>query len=167
MLHPTSAIRPVPRYRRYHKGRVMPTLAEQLAGETREAHLYRVRDGNRVECFACGHRCPIPPGFAGVCKVRFNRDGKLYAPFGYVNAAALRPHREEAVLPRPAGHARAQLRHAGLRFALRLLPELGVFPGAARFAVDARISPHRPARELVRLALRQGAAAWSAPTTSR
>ncbi len=64
----------------------MPTLAEQLAGETREAHLYRVRDGNRIECFACGHRCPIPAGFAGVCKVRFNRAGTLYAPDGYVNA---------------------------------------------------------------------------------
>jgi pyruvate formate lyase activating enzyme len=64
----------------------MPTLAEQLAGETREAHLYRGLDGNRIECFACGHRCPIPAGFAGVCKVRFNRAGTLYAPDGYVNA---------------------------------------------------------------------------------
>ncbi len=65
----------------------MPTLAEHLARETREAELYRPLDRNRVECFACGHRCPIRPGFAGVCKVRFNRDGKLYAPYGYVNAA--------------------------------------------------------------------------------
>src|SRR5262249_45352603 len=32
------------------------------------------------------HRCPIAPGFSGVCKVRHNRDGKLYAPYGYVNA---------------------------------------------------------------------------------
>ena len=58
----------------------METLAEQLAHLTREAALYRPLDGNRVECFACGHRCPIPAGFAGVCKVRFNRGGKLYAP---------------------------------------------------------------------------------------
>ncbi len=63
----------------------MATLAEQLARQTREAVLYRTLDRNRVECFACGHRCPIPPGFSGVCKVRFNRDGKLYAPYGYVN----------------------------------------------------------------------------------
>ena len=64
----------------------METLAEQLARQTREAILYRLLEGNRVECFACGHRCPIPAGFAGVCKVRFNRGGKLYAPYGYVNA---------------------------------------------------------------------------------
>src|SRR5271165_6281843 len=69
----------------------MATLAQQLAEQTREAELYRPLDRNRVECYACGHRCPIPPGFSGVCKVRFNRDGKLYAPTGYVNAAFCDP----------------------------------------------------------------------------
>ncbi|HEY1241627.1 MAG TPA: AmmeMemoRadiSam system radical SAM enzyme [Bryobacteraceae bacterium] len=69
----------------------MRTLAEQLAEQTREADLFRPLDRRRVECFACGHRCPISPGFAGVCKVRFNRDGRLYAPYGYVNAAYCDP----------------------------------------------------------------------------
>jgi pyruvate formate lyase activating enzyme len=69
----------------------MGTLAEQLAVQTREAELYKPLDRGRVECFACGHRCPISPGFAGVCKVRFNRGGKLYAPYGYVNAAHCDP----------------------------------------------------------------------------
>src|ERR1035441_9052696 len=69
----------------------METLAEQLARQTREAALYRPLDRNRVECFACGHRCPISAGFAGVCKVRFNRGGKLYAPYGYVNAVHCDP----------------------------------------------------------------------------
>lgn len=69
----------------------MSTLAEQLAVQTRESELYRPLDRNRVECFACGHRCPITPGFSGVCKVRFNRGGKLYSPYGYVNAAFCDP----------------------------------------------------------------------------
>lgn len=69
----------------------MQNLAEQLAGRTREAQLYRPLDRNRVECFACGHRCPIGPGFQGVCKVRYNRDGKLYAPYGYVNGVQADP----------------------------------------------------------------------------
>jgi pyruvate formate lyase activating enzyme len=69
----------------------METLAQQLARLTREAVLYRSLDRNRVECFACGHRCPIPAGFAGVCKVRFNRGGELYAPYGYVNAVHCDP----------------------------------------------------------------------------
>jgi pyruvate formate lyase activating enzyme len=69
----------------------METLADRLARQTRPADLYRPLDRNRVECFACGHRCPIAPGFAGVCKVRYNRDGKLFAPFGYVNSAFCDP----------------------------------------------------------------------------
>ena len=69
----------------------METMADQLARQTRPADLYRPLDRNRVECFACGHRCPITPGFAGVCKVRFNRDGKLFAPFGYVSSAFCDP----------------------------------------------------------------------------
>jgi len=62
------------------------TLAEDLAAHTREAELYERLEGNRIRCFACGHCCPIPAGFAGVCKVRFNRSGTLMAPYGYVNA---------------------------------------------------------------------------------
>jgi len=69
----------------------MSTLADQLALQTREAELYRPLDRDRVECFACGHRCPISPGFAGVCKVRFNLRGKLWAPYGYVSSAYCDP----------------------------------------------------------------------------
>lgn len=69
----------------------MQTLAERLAAQTREAELCRPLDRKRVECFACGHRCPISPGFAGVCKVRYNRDGRLYAPYGYVNSVFADP----------------------------------------------------------------------------
>ena len=40
--------------------------------------------GNRIRCYACGHRCPIADGQSGVCRVRFNRGGVLYVPYGYV-----------------------------------------------------------------------------------
>ena len=36
-----------------------------------------------MRCFACGHCCPIPEGQPGVCKVRYNRGGTLYVPWGY------------------------------------------------------------------------------------
>lgn len=42
------------------------------------------RKRGRIRCFACGHRCPIHESQRGVCKVRFNRGGKLYVPYGYV-----------------------------------------------------------------------------------
>jgi pyruvate formate lyase activating enzyme len=67
------------------------TLAEELAAHTREGDLYEPLERNRVRCFACGHCCPIPDGHPGVCKVRFHRGGKLYVPYGYVNALHLDP----------------------------------------------------------------------------
>ncbi|TAM82851.1 MAG: AmmeMemoRadiSam system radical SAM enzyme [Acidobacteria bacterium] len=48
-------------------------------------------DSGFVRCVACGHRCPIPDGHVGVCKVRFNRGGKLYVPWGYVGGVQCDP----------------------------------------------------------------------------
>ena len=66
----------------------MPTvrsaLGDVLARETREGDLYRVLPDGRLECFACGHRCPLPEGALGACKVRFNQNGRLLVPWGYV-----------------------------------------------------------------------------------
>jgi pyruvate formate lyase activating enzyme len=62
----------------------MATLAEVLHARVREATLYEPRDKGWVRCVACGHACRIPDGALGVCKVRFNRGGRLYAPWGYV-----------------------------------------------------------------------------------
>ncbi|HWQ56784.1 MAG TPA: AmmeMemoRadiSam system radical SAM enzyme [Bryobacteraceae bacterium] len=67
------------------------TLAEILAEQTREGDLYEKLDRNRVRCYACGHACPIPEGLPGVCKVRFNRGGKLFVPWGYVNGLCCDP----------------------------------------------------------------------------
>ncbi len=44
-----------------------------------------------VRCVACGHRCQIKPGGVGVCRVRFNRDGRLRAPAGYVAGVQVDP----------------------------------------------------------------------------
>jgi pyruvate formate lyase activating enzyme len=64
----------------------MSTLRTILDHQVREAdpHLYEKLDNNRLRCFSCGHACPIPEGQPGVCKVRYNRGGKLYVPWGYV-----------------------------------------------------------------------------------
>jgi pyruvate formate lyase activating enzyme len=49
------------------------------------------RDGGAVQCFACGHRCLVKPGRDGVCRVRFNENGQLLVPHGYVGALACDP----------------------------------------------------------------------------
>jgi len=48
-------------------------------------------DGGKVRCLACGHRCTILPGRSGVCRVRFNADGELRAPSGYVAGVQIDP----------------------------------------------------------------------------
>ncbi len=62
----------------------MVSLNDLLQKNTVPGELFEKLDGNRVRCVACGHRCPIPDGALGVCKVRFNRGGVLRVPFGYV-----------------------------------------------------------------------------------
>ena len=60
------------------------TLQATLDRLTRPARLVESLEEGRVRCLACGHRCRIPDGRRGICKVRFNRRGTLQAPYGYV-----------------------------------------------------------------------------------
>ena len=69
----------------------MATLRDILNESVREGELYEKLDGNRIRCYACGHCCPILDGLPGVCKVRFNRGGKLYVPWGYVGGVQCDP----------------------------------------------------------------------------
>src|SRR5947209_19216579 len=43
-------------------------------------------EGDRILCYACGHRCLIGEGQRGICKARFNENGELKVPFVYVAA---------------------------------------------------------------------------------
>jgi len=63
-----------------------PPLATRLRDErlTTVGDLYEQTSGDRVRCAACAHRCVISAGSAGACGVRFNQDGVLRVPFGYV-----------------------------------------------------------------------------------
>jgi pyruvate formate lyase activating enzyme len=69
----------------------LAVLQDLLAARTHEAapELVETIDPGssgapRLRCYACGHRCPIPEGAMGVCKVRFNDGGRLRVPWGYV-----------------------------------------------------------------------------------
>ena len=71
----------------------MASLADVLAERTAEAapELVEPIERGRLRCYACGHECPIPDGAVGVCKVRFNRGGRLYVPWGYVGGVQCDP----------------------------------------------------------------------------
>ena len=67
------------------------TLAQALDARVREGELVERLPDGAVRCFACGHRCLVRPGRRGICKVRYNKDGTLFAPAGYVAALQCDP----------------------------------------------------------------------------
>ncbi len=67
------------------------TLKNILQEHAVEGELYKKLDNDWVLCYACGHSCKIKPGRDGICKVRFNRDGKLLVPRGYAAGIQLDP----------------------------------------------------------------------------
>ena len=50
-----------------------------------------VRDEEGLRCVACANRCLIREGKSGICQVRFNQDGVLRVPGGYVSGLQVDP----------------------------------------------------------------------------
>ena len=76
------------------KDPAVATLDRALKRRTVEGALgalYEKLNGGKVRCYSCGHRCVIPDGFDGICRVRYNRDGVLYVPRGYVAGLQVDP----------------------------------------------------------------------------
>jgi pyruvate formate lyase activating enzyme len=71
----------------------LKSLKDMLHQYSKEAAepLIEHKQGGDIQCFACGHRCLIKPGRDGVCRVRFNDNGKLLVPYGYVAGVACDP----------------------------------------------------------------------------
>ena len=147
----------------------MPSLADVLAERTAEAapELVEHISKGRIRCYACGHECPIPDGACGVCRVRFNRGGRLHVPWGYVGGMQCDP-----IEKKPFFHVRP----GALAFSFGMLgcdlhcsycqnwvtSQALRDPQAVSPPLDA--DPEALVREAVRLG---GRVVVSAPTTSR
>jgi pyruvate formate lyase activating enzyme len=69
----------------------MTTVQESLDHLTAPATLFEQLPDGAVRCVACAHRCLIKAGRRGICQVRFNQDGELRMPWGYVAALQIDP----------------------------------------------------------------------------
>ena len=67
------------------------SLAARIDTRTRAGGLVTPESDGAVRCVACGHRCLVRPGRRGICKVRFNQNGELRVPAGYVAALQCDP----------------------------------------------------------------------------
>lgn len=66
-------------------------LKEIFLDHSKPGTLWHAEKDGAVRCFACGHRCYIPKGFDGICKVRSNIEGVLHVPWGYVGGLQVDP----------------------------------------------------------------------------
>jgi pyruvate formate lyase activating enzyme len=70
----------------------MASLADVLDKLTAQADLVEQTDEKgMLRCTACAHYCRIRPGRRGICNVRFNQDGELRVPWGYVAGVQVDP----------------------------------------------------------------------------
>jgi len=67
------------------------SLRDMLRHLARPGELYTSTEEKWVTCTACGHRCRIAPDHEGICKVRFNQNGTLMVPHGYVAGLQIDP----------------------------------------------------------------------------
>ncbi len=59
-------------------------LERTLDKYARPGVLVEAQKDGALRCLACAHRCLIKKERRGICRVRFNRDGELLVPYGYV-----------------------------------------------------------------------------------
>ena len=59
-------------------------ISRVLAGYAVPSDALARTDSDAVVCLACAHRCRIPDGGSGVCRMRLNRGGRLFVPHGYI-----------------------------------------------------------------------------------
>lgn len=69
----------------------MQDLGTFLDSLTSQGELYEKLENGNLRCAACAHRCLIRPGRRGICQARFNQEGELRVPWGYVAALQADP----------------------------------------------------------------------------
>jgi pyruvate formate lyase activating enzyme len=132
-------------------------LAEPTGfADAKEAILYDKEEESAVTCNLCAHRCYIPAGHEGICKVRTNRAGVLYTRvYDRVVSACIDPIEKKPFFHFLPGSSAFSIATAGCNFHCRYcqnweisqLPRLheGMVPGQT-------IAP----RKIVNLAIEAG-----------
>ncbi len=83
----------------------------------KEALLYEKLEDNKVHCFLCSHHCHIAEGKFGICGVRENRKGTLYAhSYGRVIAQHVDPIEKKPLYHFLPGSSSFSIAAAGCNF---------------------------------------------------
>lgn len=66
-------------------------LQDYLDQYTKTSQLVESLEDGSVRCLACAHTCRLSSGQRGICKLRFNQEGQLNVPWGYVSSLQVDP----------------------------------------------------------------------------
>ena len=92
-----------------------------------------VKEGERVRCYLCPHHCSISDMRRGICGVRENRDGKLYAmSYGKISSANLDPIEKKPLFHFRPGRSRILSRKHRMQYEV---PPLSEFYYLASFVI--------------------------------
>jgi len=94
----------------------LPPPAFQRVRAT-EARFWESLPENRVKCKLCAHYCMIPEGRRGICRVRENRDGRLYSlVYGQLASTTMAPIEKDGMKHALPGTKVLALATAGCNF---------------------------------------------------
>jgi pyruvate formate lyase activating enzyme len=135
---------------------VNAALRAELLERTAPGKLWEKLDNKMLRCFSCGHRCRIPEGFDGVCKVRSNVGGELRVPWGYAAGIQLDPIEKKPFFHALPGVSALSFGMLGCDFHCAYCQNWMTSQSLRDLAADARPRSTSP-EELVELALANGA----------
>ncbi len=90
-----------------------------------EARLYQKLENKTVKCALCNHRCTIKDGNHGICGIRLNENGTLYAAaYGKISSEAVDPIEKKPLFHYLPGTLSVLAGKYRLQLPLPALPEL-------------------------------------------
>lgn len=129
-------------------------LAQQSAGRIIEARYWQQLDNERVQCLLCVHYCIIGDGKRGTCRVRENRDGRLYTlVYGLLAANQIAPIEKDGMKHALPGTDVLAIATAGCNFRCKQCHNWHI---TQRNPEDVRSQRFTP-QSVVELALQRGA----------
>lgn len=82
----------------------------------KKAELWK-KEGDKVRCSLCNHRCTIPEGKRGICTIRENRKGTLYSlVYGKLVAVHVDPVEKKPLYHFRPGHSSLSIASVGCNF---------------------------------------------------
>jgi pyruvate formate lyase activating enzyme len=143
---------------------------EQLTASERskEAMLYAKEEENAVTCNLCAHRCYVPAGREGICKVRENLEGVLYTlVYDRVISANIDPVEKKPLFHFLPGSKAFSIATVGCNFHCRYCQnwEISQLPRLPAHAVPGeRITPAEIVSQALEAGCRSIAYTYTEPT---